>query len=197
MPKSISHQKRLRGCEGDLSAFLDSACCLGDRLGCLLLQLPPSFAFDQAVVSRFLQQLRALHSGPVAFEPRHASWFSATASSVLRDHSVSRAAADPARTRRAALPGGDHSIEYTRLHGSPTMYYDAYSMTAIGRIRERLDRPSTATRERWCIFDNTALGHATDNALTIINSLSATRCGSQSTTKEHDRHLSGLSTRTV
>ncbi|MEO5559407.1 MAG: DUF72 domain-containing protein [Dokdonella sp.] len=169
MPKAISHEKRLQGCDSDLIEFLDQACCLRDKLGCLLLQLPPSFMFDQAVVAPFMHQLRRLHSGPVACEPRHASWFSASSSRVLRDHGISRVAADPARCTDAALPGGDRSIEYTRLHGSPNVYYDTYSLASLARIREELERFSTETQERWCMFDNTALGHATGNALTMIN----------------------------
>lgn len=44
---------------------------------------------------------------------------------LLRAFSIARAGSDPARVLRAAVPGGDHRIEYLRLHGSPRMYYDA------------------------------------------------------------------------
>ena len=59
-------------------------------------------------------------------------------------------------------------MQYLRLHGSPRMYYDAYPDSVLQRVSRRFLRPDPRTDERWCIFDNTALGHATANALTLI-----------------------------
>ncbi len=167
MPKVISHEKRLEGCDRELIEFLDQAICLGEKLGCLLIQLPPSLAFDPAIVSPFLHRLRQSHLGPIACEPRNTTWFSTTSEDILRNFGISRVAADPACTPRAALPGGDYFTEYTRMHGSPKIYYDAYSSTTIASIRQRMNRAITPSSERWCIFDNTALGHATGDALAL------------------------------
>lgn len=148
---------------------------LGEALGCLLLQLPPSFAFDQAVVSCFAHRLRTLHSGPVSCEPRHASWSDAAASRVLRDHDMSRVDADPSSTWRGGLRAGDRAIEYVRMHGSPRIYYDAYPLATLARVQRRPDRSVGFTSERCSIFDNTALCHATGNALTLINAVQSVR----------------------
>lgn len=167
MPKAISHEKRLRGCRADLDAFLAQATQLGSTLGVLLLQLPPSLSFERRTALRFFDALRARHAGPVACEPRHPSWFGAAVDADLRERGISRAAADPARVPRAAVPGGDHACEYLRLHGWPRMYYDAYTDDALARVARRMARPSARVRERWCIFDNTTLGHALTDALTL------------------------------
>ncbi|HEY6942087.1 DUF72 domain-containing protein [Dokdonella sp.] len=167
LPKSISHERRLRDCEGELQTFLAAVRELRGKLGVLLLQLPPSLAFDGSAAPGFFDALRERYEGPFACEPRHASWFDAAVDATLRARRIARVAADPARTPRAAVPGGDHAVEYFRLHGSPRVYYDAYPDEALRRIARRLARPSTHTRERWCIFDNTALGHATFDALTL------------------------------
>lgn len=167
MPKTISHQKRLRDCDDELDAFLDQTAKLGKKLGVLLLQLPPSLAFDAKVALPFFDSLREKTDVNIACEPRHASWFNAPVDVALRDRHIARVAADPARTARAAIPAGDHTIEYLRLHGSPRMYYDAYSSEALERIAKRLSRRSERTRERWSIFDNTAQGHAISNALAL------------------------------
>jgi uncharacterized protein YecE (DUF72 family) len=82
---------------------------------------------------------------------------------ALRHLRVARVAADPARVPRAALPGGDRSRVYLRLHGSPRMYYDPYAPRVLERVARRLRRAP----EAWCIFDNTALGHATGDALSL------------------------------
>ncbi|MEP6881462.1 MAG: DUF72 domain-containing protein [Dokdonella sp.] len=169
MPRLISHEMQLQGCQEELIKFLDQVSSLGPSLGCLLLQMPPSFEFDQKIFTRFRDLMRRLHPVPLACEPRHASWFSEGAERVLCDLGVSRVAADPPRCTEAEVPGGDRLIEYTRLHGSPHVYYDAYSNDALANIRKSLTQTSTGTRERWCIFDNTAAGHAIGNALAIMD----------------------------
>ena len=163
MPRAISHECRLRACDGLVDAFLDQAGELGDKLSWLLLQLPPSLVFDATVVLPFFERLRERHAGPLACEPRHPSWFRVEVDRILRGFGISRVAADPARVPRAALPGGDRSRIYLRLHGSPRMYYDAYPPQVLERIARRLRYAPHA----WCIFDNTALGHATGDALEL------------------------------
>jgi uncharacterized protein YecE (DUF72 family) len=168
VPRTISHQAKLKACQPLLDSFLAQVEHLGEKLGCLLLQLPPSLAYDPDIALPFFDRLRQAHRGPVACEPRHASWFSATASRALRARRITRVAADPARNPRAALPAGDRSMQYLRLHGSPHMYYDAYPDNVLQRVSRRLLQPDPRTDERWCIFDNTALGHATTNALALV-----------------------------
>jgi uncharacterized protein YecE (DUF72 family) len=171
MPRTISHQARLLECDTILQAFLGEVHQLDSKLGCLLLQLPPSLAYSASVALPFFELLRRLHQGPVACEPRHASWFVRAVNRRLKDHGISRVAADPARLPRAAVPAGDPSMQYLRLHGSPQIYYDSYSEATLRRISIKLRRPASHTVQRWCIFDNTALGHATSNALDMLDYL--------------------------
>ncbi|MEI7038334.1 DUF72 domain-containing protein [Fulvimonas yonginensis] len=163
MPRAISHERRLQACDDLLLAFLDQVGELEHKLGWLLLQLPPSLAFDAAVALPFLERLRDRYRGPLACEPRHPSWFRGAVDRALRDVHVARVAADPARVPRAAVPGGERQRIYLRLHGSPRTYYDAYAPTALARLACGLRRAPPA----WCIFDNTALGHATGDALAL------------------------------
>ncbi|WP_077444349.1 DUF72 domain-containing protein [Rhodanobacter sp. C05] len=180
MPRSISHQARLSECGTELQRFLEEVHGLGAKLGCLLLQLPPSLKYSGSVALPFFEMLRRLHQGPVACEPRHASWFVRTVNRQLKDQGISRVAADPACLSAAAVPSGDPATQYLRLHGSPRVYYDSYPDTTLRRISLKLRRPVLHTGRRWCIFDNTALGHATSNALDMIGYLgvgeSSTRC---------------------
>src|SRR5438045_3339609 len=46
IPKLITHDRALLGARGPLEQFLYEIAGLGAKLGPLLLQLPPSFAFD-------------------------------------------------------------------------------------------------------------------------------------------------------
>ncbi|WP_426702616.1 DUF72 domain-containing protein [Rhodanobacter sp. Col0626] len=169
MPRTISHQARLSDDEPALQAFLAQVDQLGEKLGCLLLQLPPSLVYAPTVALPFFDTLRRLHSGPVVCEPRHASWFTAQVNRCLDERGIARVAADPARLPRAALPAGDPTLQYLRLHGSPRMYYDSYSDAVLQQVADRLQRTSRRTAQRWCIFDNTANGHAIPNALAVAD----------------------------
>jgi uncharacterized protein YecE (DUF72 family) len=171
IPRTISHQARLLDCDTALRVFLEEVWQLGPKLGCLLLQLPPSLAYSASVALPFFELLRHLHKGPVACEPRHPSWFVRMVDRQLKDRGISRVAADPTRLPRAAVPRGVPVVQYLRLHGSPRIYYDSYPKATLRRISLKLGRPASHTLQRWCIFDNTALGHATSNALDMLNYL--------------------------
>ena len=165
-PQTISHQLRLSGAAPLLDPFLEAAQQLGGKLGALLLQLPPSLAYDGRVASSFLRALRRRTTARVACEPRHASWFSEAADAMLRTHDVARVAANPARFPLAAWPGGTRSWSYWRWHGQPRMYYGRYGEPALRSLAGDLAKRD-ASGEAWMIFDNTADGSAIADALCL------------------------------
>ena len=57
-PKAITHERRLADPEPLLDTFLGEATALGERLGCLLVQLPPSLALEPEVATRFWAAMR-------------------------------------------------------------------------------------------------------------------------------------------
>jgi uncharacterized protein YecE (DUF72 family) len=174
VPREITHERRLADATAPLERFLGEVAALGDALGPLLIQLPPSLAYDGATVRRFLADLRERSGGDLACEPRHPSWFTDAVDAALSEFRVARVAADPAVVPRAAEPGGWRGLAYHRLHGSPKVYHSAYPPTAIGTVARHLSEPGPGPQERWCIFDNTALGEATGNALDLLSRMNGT-----------------------
>ena len=164
LPRTITHEYALRGALPLVDDFLAQAGALGERLGCLLVQLPPSLAFDARVASPFFAGLRRRWHGGVACEPRHSSWFEPRVEALWQRHRIARVAADPARQPEAAEPGGHASLRYWRWHGSPRIYYSAYDAVALAALAARVRASLDAGSEAWIIFDNTAHGHATPNA---------------------------------
>jgi uncharacterized protein YecE (DUF72 family) len=174
LPRNISHDLRLRRAREPLGRFLDEVAGLGERLAIVLVQLPPSFAFESRPVRVFFGLLADRFGGAIVCEPRHASWFAPGADRVLAASRVSRAAADPARVPEAARPGGwlgpegdgRGAVLYHRWHGAPRTYWSCYEPTWIEARAGELRRwPRDA--ESWCIFDNTASGAAMANALEL------------------------------
>lgn len=171
LPKTITHERRLVECEDLLSTFLSEAGGLGNKLACLLVQLPPSFAFEQAVAEPFLLLLRERFAGALAIEPRHASWFDAEADGLLRELQIARVLADPVRHDAGRWPGGWRERVYLRLHGTPRMYYSSYEAALLRALSLRMRIAANEGAEVWCIFDNTASGAAAGNALDLLRLL--------------------------
>ncbi len=172
VPKTITHIRRLREAGTDLEVFLHECEHLGAKLGPLLVQLPPSLTFDLPVVDTFFSAFRERFSGDIACEPRHPTWFAPEADTLLATHHVARVAADPSIVPAAAEPGGWNGLVYYRLHGSPRIYYSPYSPEYLHAVARRLEESVAKGVQAWCIFDNTAEGAATGDALTVIAGIS-------------------------
>lgn len=167
LPRAITHEHRLRDVGALLDAFLADVDGLGGRLGCLLVQLPPSLPYERERLAAFLDELQSRYRGPVALEPRHPAWFDGAASVQLAARGVARVAADPPHGRGGDQPAGDRRLSYWRLHGAPRMYYSDYDAATLASIASRLRAECRRSEVAWCIFDNTALGAAQANALVL------------------------------
>ena len=172
-PKTITHTARLVDAEPLFDAFLGESAPLGDKLDCLLFQLPPSFAFDEALARRFFGFVRERFDRSVACEPRHPSWFESDADALLSELRIARVAADPAKVPAAAYPGGWRGLAYFRWHGAPRMYYSSYPEDRLADLARAASEESAAGRTVWCMFDNTVTGAAMANALWLRERLAA------------------------
>jgi uncharacterized protein YecE (DUF72 family) len=172
VPRAITHDGRLRAARIPLQRFIEETSGLGDRLGVVLVQLPPSLIFEPRPARKFFGLLAAMFGGSVVCEPRHVSWFGDAANRLLVAARVGRVAADPARWPAAAVPGGwlgsdgdgTGAVVYHRWHGSPRTYWSSYEDSWLKARAAELQRWPAAC-DRWCIFDNTASGAAIVNAL--------------------------------
>lgn len=95
VPREITHRRRLAGADELLERFLGEAGALGEKLGPLLVQLPPRLAFSASTAQSFFAALRKRFRGGVVYEPRHASWLTHEAEQMLSGFRVARVAADP------------------------------------------------------------------------------------------------------
>lgn len=171
VPKQITHVKRLMNCENEVRSFLAEISGLGQKLGPILLQLPPSLAWIENRMPLFFSLLRTYTSHPVVCEPRHRSWFDRDVDSLLKSFNIARVAADPAIADGGRTPAGDENVRYYRLHGAPRMYYSAYDNDQLTSLAMELKSSvGTGVGETWCIFDNTAENAAQKNAI-ILNKL--------------------------
>jgi uncharacterized protein YecE (DUF72 family) len=173
LPQAITHELALRRARIPLQRFLEEVAGLRSKLGGLLVQLPPSLPFDPRSANAFFKLLREQFDGPVACEPRHASWFTPARDEFCHRHRIARVAADPPRQPGGDLPAGDASQwRYWRLHGSPVMYRSRYEDDVLQRLAAAT---RTAARRHWIVFDNTASGHAANDAARLQEFCAALR----------------------
>jgi uncharacterized protein YecE (DUF72 family) len=168
IPKTITHQAKLAGCEELVSKFAEEVRPLGGKLALLLVQLPPKLGFEREKAERFFARLREAIDAEIVCEPRNPSWFEDEADSLLDRLRVARVAADPSLSPAAAVPGGWRGLAYWRLHGSPAMYRSSYGEDALDGYARRIAAAIGEGREAWCMFDNTAASEATGNALSLM-----------------------------
>ncbi|MEX5744777.1 DUF72 domain-containing protein [Massilia sp. X63] len=169
VPRAITHDARMENVEELLLRFAQEAGELGEKLGCLLVQLPPKFGFIDEPARALFGRLHELFGCAVAFEARHPSWFSDAASALLAESRVARVIADPAAGQPGPHVPTSRDTVYVRLHGTPRIYYSRYSPEYVESVRRALAAQTAAGRECWCIFDNTAAFEAVPNALQLLH----------------------------
>jgi len=92
VPQRITHIKRLKNVEADVTEFTRRAAVLGDKLGMFLFQLPPTLRKDLPRLRDFLD---AMPPGRrVAVEFRHDSWQDDEVYETLRAHHAALCVAD-------------------------------------------------------------------------------------------------------
>jgi uncharacterized protein YecE (DUF72 family) len=166
LPRAITHEAGLVGIGEPLGRFASEAGALGDKLGCLLVQLPPTCRFDAAVAGDFFARVTERFACMVACEARHPSWFGAEAGIVLERAGITRVIADPATGQPGPHLPTTQAI-YVRLHGSPRRYYSSYPPAYLAQLARDMAIHAQCGRDVWVVFDNTAAGAALPNALQL------------------------------
>ncbi len=89
LPRKITHELKLQNISSTLSFFYKTVAGLGDKLGPLVVQMPPSFKFEKGIkdLENFLS--KEINRGfRHAIEFRHASWFRDDVYKLLQSHKV-------------------------------------------------------------------------------------------------------------
>ena len=110
-PQKITHFAKLRACDDTLTYFYKVVSALGQRLGPVLFQLPPSLKKDVTLLADFL---RCFPAGMrAAFEFRHASWFDDEIFAQLRANNVALCVAESEKLSAPIVATADFG--YLRL----------------------------------------------------------------------------------
>jgi uncharacterized protein YecE (DUF72 family) len=203
-PRFITHVKRLGDVDAPLANFFASGVlALDGKLGPVLWQLPPTLAFDEALLDAFLARLPRTRGAAAELAARHdermdgRSWFaidpaSDAAAAPLR-HAVevrhlsfeteawtdllSRhgVASVVADTagRYPRLTATTADFAYARLHGEEELYASGYDDESLDRWADWVRAHNAAGRDAYVYFDNDAKVRAPFDAMALIARLQA------------------------
>jgi uncharacterized protein YecE (DUF72 family) len=145
-PQRITHFAGLRDTGAMLDYFIETASVLGERLGPILFQLPPSLRRDDALLADFITQI----GGRVraAFEFRNDSWFTDAVLQILRDGG---AALYIAETEKMASPA-----ERTAAHLYLRLRKENYGEAELAEWAARITAMAVGASEAYAYFKHEA-----------------------------------------
>jgi len=165
--RMVTHRRRLRNVEADIDAFMQRFAPLQPKIGPVLVQTPPSLAWDRDTVEAFLDLLTTRYPHyRYAVEPRHDSWFENESLDLLRRYRLALVIADSGRrfpSREVAVT----DFVYIRFHGPSGLYTSCYTTEMLASWAERIREWEREGRDVWAFFNNDVGGHAVRNALEL------------------------------
>lgn len=168
----ITHTKRLKEVEEPWKTFVSNARALGAKLGPILLQFPPSFRRERARLAAFLKT--AEPSGmKLVFEFRHETWFTEEIYRLLRRYNAALCIADSPDYPRRDVVTAD--FVYFRFHGRTELFASRYSQAELQEEAKIVRQYQRDGLNVFVYFNNDALGHAVENARTLIRLLAGKR----------------------
>ena len=165
----ITHLKRLKNVEAELSRFLESAMILGDRLGPVLYQLPPSLTLDIGRLSAFLSLLPGNMRHAVEF--RHPSWFVCDVRNLLVRQGVSFCISDGPDGHQSPDWVSSQNV-YMRFHGPEWQYGGQYPSEQLVEWAKKIERYVKEGLSVVAFFNNDAQGYAVNDAKQLKSLLS-------------------------
>ena len=157
----ITHIRKFEGVGTLVKDFGMIADILGDRMGCFLFQMPPSYRYTEDRLHEILDQLD--HGRRNVVEFRHASWWNEAVYSAFRERGTIFCSCSGPRLPDELVRTADEV--YLRLHGPERWYRHDYSEAELTCWADRI-RASGATRA-WVYFNNDYEGFAPRNAATL------------------------------
>jgi len=156
----ITHMKKLVDCEDAVDQFIELARPLGDTLGPLLYQLPPSLHLDLERLDSFLSRLPPDLEHVVEF--RHKSWYDEEVLALLDRHGVGFVTHDLIGLKTPRWASG--RTAYVRFHGTKGKYRGRYSDEQMRDWAEWLKAQHSQGRSAWAYFNNDIGGDAIEDA---------------------------------
>jgi uncharacterized protein YecE (DUF72 family) len=165
----ITHIKSFKGTKTLVRDFGMIADILGERMGCFLFQLPPSYRYTKRRLATILGQLDPERRNVVEF--RHASWWNETVYTAFRETGTIFCSCSGPRLPDVLVRTAEDV--YVRFHGTKRWYRHNYSRLELTEWADRIK--ASGAKRAWIYFNNDYDAHAPANALTMRRLLANSR----------------------
>jgi uncharacterized protein YecE (DUF72 family) len=159
----ITHIKRLKDCDNEVTKFMSRASLLKEKLGPLLYQLPPGLHRNDEILVKFLSILPRGRKHVIEF--RHESWFDEDVFEILRRYHTGFCVFDMPKLTSPLIATADFA--YIRFHGSGSLYSSCYSDEEMNDWAKKITRLTEDLEAVYIYFNNDVSGYAIKNAATI------------------------------
>lgn len=163
-PRIITHFKKFRETDELVKRFYNVISTLGERLGCILFQLPPSMKFSEEMLEKILNQLDPRFRNVLEF--RHKSWWKTKVKRVLREYNTAFCTVSAPGLPDDIVITADFG--YIRFHGKDAWYRYDYSDDELRAWARRVKRRGKIF---FIYFNNDFDAYAPFNALKLIKFL--------------------------
>jgi uncharacterized protein YecE (DUF72 family) len=157
----ITHIKKFRGTKTLVKDFGIIADLLGERMGCFLFQLPPSYHFSRPRLKSILSQLDPARRNVVEF--RHKSWWNETVYKAFGEAGVIFCSCSGPRLPDKLVKTADEVC--VRMHGPERWYRHDYSSDELRTWADRIK--ASGAKRAWIYFNNDNDAFAIGNANTM------------------------------
>jgi uncharacterized protein YecE (DUF72 family) len=157
----ITHIKKFKGTKTLVKDFGMIADILGDRMGCFLFQLPPSYRYTKTRLNDIVTQLDPARRNVVEF--RHASWWNEEVNNAFRKAGIMFCSCSGPRLPDELIRTTDEI--YIRLHGPKRWYRHDYSRSELAVWVDRIK--ASGAKRVWIYFNNDNDANAPKNATAL------------------------------
>jgi uncharacterized protein YecE (DUF72 family) len=163
--RQITHSKRIKGVGSEVRYFYILADTLGDKLGCILFQLPPSITLDMDLLQEFLQSLSPQYRNVIEF--RHESWYGEEVCELLRASQAIFCTVSSTKVPKTVMKTSKTC--YFRFHGLTGGYRYNYPDEELKRWAEAIKE--THAEECYIYFNNDYRAYAVQNCKSLAEIL--------------------------
>jgi uncharacterized protein YecE (DUF72 family) len=164
MSRYLTHMKKLHAPEEPLARFFTAMALLADKMGPVLLQLPPNLGFNESIAAPFFDRLA--HHYPThhfVLEARHASWLEGPALRLLKHWGIGWVIAQSGVDWPYAEVITANNI-YLRFHGPAQLYASSYSDEQLQGFALKIKAWQQSGYRVWAFFNNDIHGYAPEDA---------------------------------
>jgi uncharacterized protein YecE (DUF72 family) len=161
MNKFITHNKKLKDSAGEIKKFQDLIYDgLGDKLSCLLFQMPPSFHYNDENLERVLEMVPNTPHNVV--ELRHVSWWNKEVEKAFKKAKITFCNVDFPGLKSFIIDTSP--VFYFRFHGNPILFSSQYDVKVLKKYAGEFPQKN---KEHYVYFNNTGINSGLTNAMQL------------------------------